>query len=426
MRHSLTSFCLNLLLLSTTSALAQTDNRPVNLLSNFSPTTSPQTGTWSITPDGLRVEKGKGCRTLLAERLPRTYELQVEFTRVSGNDVVAVILPIGKTSVALELSSWGGEAHGIARVDEQSSRSASNPTSVRPGKLTNGRRYTLDVRVAADDENCQVTAQLDGTRLIDWKGSTTRLLPHLAFNFPDRNALGLASQQNDVIFHQVELRSADGMTGLSKAESPVRPTGTLFRLDDLTKPGTRGWQPFNGAKFISTTSQTPVIVSSVPDSGAGDRGAFVSDLQFTDGTIEVDIRGDAQPQQSFAGVVFGAIDSQNYESVYFRSFNFRSTDEERRSHAVQYIAHPEWPWKRLRAERAGQFESAVRPEPEPEEWFHARIQIAGDTVSVFVNESEQPSLQVKRLVTSRSGKVGLWFNGIASFRNLTVTPAADD
>lgn len=426
MRHS-AAFWLMLISVSTNASFAQEKTNAVNLLSRFAPATSPRSGDWSVTSDGLQVEPAKACRAFLANDLPPSFELHVEFTRVSGNDVVALILPVGKTSVALELSSWGGEAHGIARVDEQTSRSASNPTSVRPGQLKNGQRYQLDVQVSVGKEDAEIQALLDSRMLIDWKGKTTRLQPHLIFNLPEESSLGLVSHQNRVIFHRVELKKASGRTVKPPKSSPAGPTdssASSIQLADLGTPEPDAWQPFNGARFTTSESDGAVVVSTVPGAGSGDRGAFVKNLSFTTGTIEVDIRGDARPQQSFAGVVFGGVNRETYESIYFRSFNFGSADEERRSHAVQYIAHPDWPWNRLRAERTGQFEKAVTPEPRPDEWFHARIQVTDDTVRVFVNDSDRPSLQVKRLADRRSGKVGLWFNGIASFRNFTVTPDA--
>jgi hypothetical protein len=423
MRCYILPIALPVLLFSTAASVAQVGNQTVDLLREFDTKKFPVAGEWSSSADGLRVAAGKGSRTILAKSVPRVYQLDVEFTRVSGEDVVAFILPVGETAVALELSSWGGEAHGLARVDEQTSRADTNPTSVRPGKLENGRRYRLSVSVTAEKGNCEVNAQLDGKKLIAWKGLAARLSPHVVFKLPKTSSLGLVSSQNEVLFHKAELRfEAAKLSQPEPSSSPSQPAGRI-QLLDLLKPQTLGWLPFNDARFVSTDDGTKEAIASVPGAGSGDRGAFVDGLDFKDGIIEMDLRGDARPQQSFIGVVFNGVDGKTYESVYFRPFNFGSSDLERRAHAVQYISHPEWPWQRLRDERSGQFEKAVTPEPKPADWFHARIEIAGDTVLAFVNRSDNPSLQVKRLTERRSGKVGLWFNGIAAFRNFKVIPA---
>ena len=126
---------------------------------------------------------------------------------------------------------------------------------------------------------------------------------------------------------------------------------------------------------------------------------------------------------SFLGVVFHGVDGDTYDAVYFRPFNFKSSNPVNRSHGVQYISHPQWTWNRLRRERTGEFEKAVTPGPNPDEWFRGRIEVTGARVRVYVNDSKQPCLDVQKLNSRRSGKVGLWFNGIASFSKLSVTPA---
>lgn len=143
--------------------------------------------------------------------------------------------------------------------------------------------------------------------------------------------------------------------------------------------------------------------------------------RFSEGTIELDLKGSSQPGSSFIGVVFNAADGDTYEAVYFRPFNFSHSDPVRRSHAVQYIAHPDWPWAKLRQQRPDEFESRTTPEPKGDAWFHARVEVSKTKVRVFVNNARSASLDVPRLHKSGSGKVGLWFNGIANFANLEIS-----
>lgn len=152
--------------------------------------------------------------------------------------------------------------------------------------------------------------------------------------------------------------------------------------------------------------------------------AYVSGLELAEGVIEFDVRGRAGEQSSFVGVVFHGVDGDIYDSVYFRSFNFGHENPEKRRHAVQYVAHPDWPWFRLRKERTDEFEKGVTPEPKPNEWFHARVVLAGGRVRVFVNDAAEPSLDVAKLNDRRRGKVGLWFSGYGDIANLRITPAA--
>jgi hypothetical protein len=75
----------------------------------------------------------------------------------------------------------------------------------------------------------------------------------------------------------------------------------------------------------------------------------------------------------------------------------------------------------LRKERPEEFENASNPEPKPDAWFHAKIEVKNGRVKVFVDNAAQPCLDVKKMSETTSGKVGLWFNGIASFANLKIS-----
>jgi hypothetical protein len=161
------------------------------------------------------------------------------------------------------------------------------------------------------------------------------------------------------------------------------------------------------------------------DERQGDGVAWWPGLAMGDGTIEVRIRGKDVMQRSFVGVAFHGVDEKTYDAVYFRPFNFRASDPARRSRAVQYIAHPAYTWSRLREERPGVFEHAVLPAPDPTQWFHARIVVKSPDVRVFVEGSDQPSLEVTQLSTRKTGWVGLWVgNGSGGeFADLKVVPS---
>ena len=94
----------------------------------------------------------------------------------------------------------------------------------------------------------------------------------------------------------------------------------------------------------------------------------------------------------------------------------------KRAHSVQYVSHPEYTWRRLREEHPGVYEKSVEPAPDPNAWFHVRIDTAGASVKVFVNDAKKPSLEVKRWTTRKSGWVGFFagdeFGG--DFANLKV------
>jgi hypothetical protein len=158
--------------------------------------------------------------------------------------------------------------------------------------------------------------------------------------------------------------------------------------------------------------------------GEGMGVAWLDGYDFGNGTIEIDMMGRSQPVQgSFLGVAFRVVDAKTHDAVYFRPFNFRATDPARHNHAVQYVSHPLWPWQTLRSEHPDQYEKAVVPEPDGDEWFHARIVVARPKVTVFVNGANTPCLTVDELSDRTRGSVGLWVGEGSGghFANMRVT-----
>jgi hypothetical protein len=183
----------------------------------------------------------------------------------------------------------------------------------------------------------------------------------------------------------------------------------------------RGLQVFNrSVSSLSDTGRKGLHLSESP----GDGVAYLPGVEFANGTIEFDVRGKDVQQQSFVGVAFHGVDGTTHEAIYFRPFNFRAQDPERRAHAVQYVFEPTYPWQRLRTEHPGVYEQPVNPVPDPNGWFHVRVVVTDAKVSVFVADATAPSLVVQRLSDRTKGLVGLWVgnNSSGDFANLRIRP----
>lgn len=152
----------------------------------------------------------------------------------------------------------------------------------------------------------------------------------------------------------------------------------------------------------------------------------LNDIEFTDGVIEFDALGQSDPPQSnFLGIAFHVVNEQTHDAVYFRPFNFRADDAERKAHAVQYISHPEYRWFDLRKNKPGQYEQPIVPAPDGDSWFHAMIVIEQPKVSVYVNAAKEASLVIEELSHRKDGGIGLWVGPGQGgyFANLKITPA---
>ena len=160
-----------------------------------------------------------------------------------------------------------------------------------------------------------------------------------------------------------------------------------------------------------------VYLDAAPEQGFARMKGFT----FGNGTIELDIRGKDVRGASFVGIAFHGVNDNTYDCIYFRPFNFM--DPDRKGHSVQYISHPGHTWYSLRENYPEEYENPVTPVPDPEKWFHARIEINHPLVKVYVGNSDLPSLEVKQLSSQKSGWIGFWTgNGSDGyFRNLKIT-----
>jgi len=208
-----------------------------------------------------------------------------------------------------------------------------------------------------------------------------------------------------------------GLTQVSAQEKPDTPD--LAAVTDA-----KSW------KIVHATAETrdadgkrAVRLVAEGDSANGVVGlALPMRLLFNTGIIEIDLKGKNVRQRSFLGVAFNVADEKTFEAVYFRPFNFKAA-EPMRNRAVQYVAWPVNTWEQLRKSAPGQFEKLVNPVPDPDGWFHARIEVTDNQVRIFVNDAKEPSLVTIRLVNGGIRRpVGLFVDSAEGlYANLKVT-----
>ncbi len=180
--------------------------------------------------------------------------------------------------------------------------------------------------------------------------------------------------------------------------------------------------PYNRTvSAVPDASKPGIRLSETPEEGV----VWLSNVNFASGTIEVDIRGKDVLQKSFLGIAFHGQDDKTYEGIYFRPFNFLAPDTARSSHSVQYISHPAHPWHVLRDRFPGKYENSLNPAPQPNDWFHVRLEVTNKEVAVYINNATQAALRVQKLGAYTSGKIGFWAgNGSGGdFANLVIRKA---
>ncbi len=203
---------------------------------------------------------------------------------------------------------------------------------------------------------------------------------------------------------------------------------------DTVNPQAAGAQPINLAERMAAGKLRAVnreVTKSQERNGVhvsekeGNGVVWVEGSDFSEGTIEVEIRGRDVLQRSFVGIAFHGKDDNTYEAVYLRPFNFRNSDPARRDHAVQYIALPDYDWPRLRKEFPEEFENPVDQSLSPTDWVPVRVVVKAKTIQIYVGPVKSPALEVRKLGKDDRGAVGVWVgNGSdGDFANLRITPA---
>ncbi|MGB9177927.1 MAG: hypothetical protein WCB68_01675 [Pyrinomonadaceae bacterium] len=146
--------------------------------------------------------------------------------------------------------------------------------------------------------------------------------------------------------------------------------------------------------------------------------AFLKDVTFEDGVIEVDIAAqNLRNLPSFIGIVFRFEDEGGHEIVYFRPHKSGLED------AVQYT--PSFNGAAAWQLYSGKGFTAAVAIP-LEQWVHARIEISGLGGKVYFNNADKPALVIEDLKRGYSrGTVGLWggANG-GHFSNFTYKTEA--
>jgi hypothetical protein len=129
---------------------------------------------------------------------------------------------------------------------------------------------------------------------------------------------------------------------------------------------------------------------------------------FKNGVIELKLRGKDVLQKSFIGIAFHALNDSTYDAVYCRPFNFFAKDSVRKLHAIQYISHPIFTWKKLREEKNGMYEKEIIAPPDPNGWFTLKVLVANNLIRAYINEANEPALTIEKLSTNQNGKVGIF------------------
>jgi hypothetical protein len=141
--------------------------------------------------------------------------------------------------------------------------------------------------------------------------------------------------------------------------------------------------------------------------------AYPKDLDFTNGSIELDV---ASPngKVGFVGIALRIQDSNHYETLYFRPGSSGTV------YAIQYMPKkkPEFNWWDY--EDTSWQASAVLPETG---WFHVKVVVKDREMRVYLNHQPTPVMSRTDLDPGLShGSVGFWLGNCptGAYKNLRI------
>lgn len=168
----------------------------VDLLARMKVPEHAVVGNWRRLPDGDAVacdEFRYNSRIQAPVVVTGSYELQWSFIRHTGEEGLALNLPVGDTGCQLWLDTWRGTVSGLHKVDGKNVRESLGTGAAvnRTRPLENGKLHEVHVKLFQQQESSSIQVLLDGDPLINWKGKTTQLDPDGGNCLPNGHAVGV-------------------------------------------------------------------------------------------------------------------------------------------------------------------------------------------------------------------------------------------
>ena len=155
----------------------------------------------------------------------------------------------------------------------------------------------------------------------------------------------------------------------------------------------------------------------------GEGVAWLKGIEFSNGILEFDVRGENVKQHSFVGIAFHGKDNTTFDAIYLRPFQFKEQDEILKNRAIQYVSLPDYTWRVLRAKFPNKYEHSIEPSPDPNSWVKVRIVIKDALISTYINGNKEPSLVIEKVNHINRGTLGFYVADTSGgdFSNLTIT-----
>jgi len=183
-------------------------------------------GNWTRRDSVIGCEAVPNAHFMVPVVVTGSYQLTCKFTRLTNNDCVILVLPVGETHCGCIVDGWAGTVIGLEKVDGRHGIDlVGTPAAVRRNKpLINRVAHELRVTVSLRDKNAAIGVTVDGEQLIAWTGSVAQLSIAGWHSLPEPHAIGVLAHDSIVDVHELKLELKKGGRGFD--------VGRGFRLGD--------------------------------------------------------------------------------------------------------------------------------------------------------------------------------------------------
>jgi serine/threonine protein kinase len=164
---------------------------------------------WETRDNGIGCDGASGYpRFALPVGVHGDYDLEVVFTRNTGEGLIRILMPLGDQNLPqLLLATGDGRTCGFNDYKGHSLTDGGTPTVSLSEPLTNGTRYTVLISVRLNGDESTIDVKLDGEPLIHCMAPPSAFPPN-HIEDPANGARPVVGVQagSDVTFHSARLR----------------------------------------------------------------------------------------------------------------------------------------------------------------------------------------------------------------------------
>ena len=168
-----------------------------------------------------------------------------------------------------------------------------------------------------------------------------------------------------------------------------------------------------GRSCVKVELEDDVTRNGVPFVDYIDQATFVLlPVELTTGRVQVDVlaRRNGKTEfdaRGFAGIAYRIDQEDRFEGIYVRTLNGLRADAPppRNERGIQYFAHPDWLFDRLRDQHPAEYEQPA--DIAPSEWLTLAVELNEADATAYVNDVAALSVERPK-APLRAGRLGLF------------------